>query len=319
MRPRRCSRAKTAFLFRKRRFTLALKRRRCKPLIGRAIPNPHIENNQNRFQMLQRIQRAKFLLAERRRYESPRFLFAARSRATSVSYSRILGFVLTLSRFRKIVDPQCQKIGAQGVQREGPHEECCVCRKPCHSLRRSVRALRRPTSWSRERPIQRTFSIMVWATICSGSVRLRKSTRTTSRSWCRCGTTASTMTEARNRSLLSTTACSTSPTTPPPWRSRQRPASSCGRRRSSIRPRCRASSVAASSIAGRDLHGKLFRTTLDAHVQALDAKTGKQIWKTKAADFKEGYSMTVAPLVADGMVITGMSGAEFGTRGFIDG
>ncbi|HKV00196.1 MAG TPA: methanol/ethanol family PQQ-dependent dehydrogenase [Vineibacter sp.] len=65
--------------------------------------------------------------------------------------------------------------------------------------------------------------------------------------------------------------------------------------------------------------GKLFRTTLDAHVQALDAKTGKELWKTKAAEFKEGYSMTVAPLVADGVVITGISGAEFGTRGFIDG
>src|SRR5215470_6039208 len=44
--------------------------------------------------------------------------------------------------------------------------------------------------------------------------------------------------------------------------------------------------------------GKVFRTTLDAQVQALDAKSGKEIWKTKAAEFKEGYSMTVAPLVA---------------------
>src|SRR5215467_4980423 len=65
--------------------------------------------------------------------------------------------------------------------------------------------------------------------------------------------------------------------------------------------------------------GKVFRTTLDAQVQALDGKTGKEIWKTKAAEYKEGYSMTVAPLVADGVVIVGMSGAEFGTRGFIDG
>ena len=65
--------------------------------------------------------------------------------------------------------------------------------------------------------------------------------------------------------------------------------------------------------------GKLFRTTLDAHVIALDAKTGKELWRQKAADIKEGYSMTVAPLVADGVVITGISGAEFGTRGFIDG
>src|SRR3954453_22876938 len=67
------------------------------------------------------------------------------------------------------------------------------------------------------------------------------------------------------------------------------------------------------------LNGKLFRTTLDAHVVALDMKTGKEIWKQKAADIKEGYSMTVAPLVADGGVITGISGAEFGPRGFIDG
>jgi alcohol dehydrogenase (cytochrome c) len=65
--------------------------------------------------------------------------------------------------------------------------------------------------------------------------------------------------------------------------------------------------------------GKIFRTTLDAQVQALDLKSGKELWKTKAAEISEGYSMTVAPLVADGVVITGISGAEFGTRGFIDG
>jgi len=65
--------------------------------------------------------------------------------------------------------------------------------------------------------------------------------------------------------------------------------------------------------------GKLFRTTLDAFVVALDAKTGKELWRKNAADFKTGYSMTVAPLVADGVVITGISGAELGTRDFIDG
>ena len=71
---------------------------------------------------------------------------------------------------------------------------------------------------------------------------------------------------------------------------------------------------------GAAIHdGKLFRTTLDANVIALDMKTGKELWRQKAADIKEGYSMTVAPLVADGVVMTGISGAEFGTRGFIDG
>jgi len=67
------------------------------------------------------------------------------------------------------------------------------------------------------------------------------------------------------------------------------------------------------------LNGKLFRTTLDAHVVALDMKTGKEIWKTKAAEWKEGYSMTVAPQIANGVLITGISGAEYGIRGFIDG
>jgi alcohol dehydrogenase (cytochrome c) len=65
--------------------------------------------------------------------------------------------------------------------------------------------------------------------------------------------------------------------------------------------------------------GKVFRTTLDANVVALDAKTGKELWKQNAINFKDGYSMTGAPLVADGVVITGISGAEFGTRLFLDG
>jgi alcohol dehydrogenase (cytochrome c) len=65
--------------------------------------------------------------------------------------------------------------------------------------------------------------------------------------------------------------------------------------------------------------GKIYRTTLDAFVVALDAKSGKEVWRQKAAEWRDGYSMTVAPLVADGVLITGISGAEFGIRGFIDG
>jgi alcohol dehydrogenase (cytochrome c) len=42
--------------------------------------------------------------------------------------------------------------------------------------------------------------------------------------------------------------------------------------------------------------GKIYRTTLDANVIALDAKTGKELWRKNAIDFKTGYSMTVAPL-----------------------
>jgi alcohol dehydrogenase (cytochrome c) len=65
--------------------------------------------------------------------------------------------------------------------------------------------------------------------------------------------------------------------------------------------------------------GKVYRTTLDAHLIALDAKTGKQLWKSKAADYQDGHAMTGAPLVANGVVMTGIAGGEYGTRGFIDG
>jgi alcohol dehydrogenase (cytochrome c) len=67
------------------------------------------------------------------------------------------------------------------------------------------------------------------------------------------------------------------------------------------------------------LDGKLYRSTLDAHVVAMDAKTGKQLWKSKAADYLDGQAMTSAPLIANGVVMTGIAGGEYGTRGFIDG
>jgi alcohol dehydrogenase (cytochrome c) len=66
-------------------------------------------------------------------------------------------------------------------------------------------------------------------------------------------------------------------------------------------------------------NGMVYRTTLDAHVIALDAKTGKQVWKSKAADYQDGHAQTGAPLVAGGVVMTGIAGGEYGTRGFIDG
>jgi PQQ-dependent dehydrogenase (methanol/ethanol family) len=56
---------------------------------------------------------------------------------------------------------------------------------------------------------------------------------------------------------------------------------------------------------------------LAGDVLALDAKTGKQAWRSKSADFKKGETMTNAPLVVDDMVLTGISGGEFGVRGRI--
>ncbi len=65
--------------------------------------------------------------------------------------------------------------------------------------------------------------------------------------------------------------------------------------------------------------GKLFRVTLDAHVIALDAKTGKQLWRSKSAEYQDGMAATGAPLVANGVVMTGIAGGEYGTRGHITG
>jgi len=66
-------------------------------------------------------------------------------------------------------------------------------------------------------------------------------------------------------------------------------------------------------------NGKLFRVTIDNHLIALDMKTGKQIWNQKFADWREGYYATGAPIVANGVVISGMAGGESTTRGFLDG
>jgi alcohol dehydrogenase (cytochrome c) len=67
------------------------------------------------------------------------------------------------------------------------------------------------------------------------------------------------------------------------------------------------------------LDGVLYRTTIDAHVMALSMADGKTLWKSKAADYKGGYSMTHAPLIAGGVLITGISGGEYGARGFLTG
>jgi len=66
-------------------------------------------------------------------------------------------------------------------------------------------------------------------------------------------------------------------------------------------------------------NGKLFRVTIDNHVLALDMKTGKELWNQRFADWKEGYYATGGPIVANGVLISGVSGGESTTRGFLDG
>jgi alcohol dehydrogenase (cytochrome c) len=55
--------------------------------------------------------------------------------------------------------------------------------------------------------------------------------------------------------------------------------------------------------------------TLDARIVALNAKTGDVVWNKKIAEYKEGYSYTAAPLIVNGLVVTGNSGGEFGILG----
>jgi alcohol dehydrogenase (cytochrome c) len=66
------------------------------------------------------------------------------------------------------------------------------------------------------------------------------------------------------------------------------------------------------------LGDKLFMTTLDAHLVALDIKTGAVVWDATLEDYKIGYAATIAPLVVKDKVIVGIAGGEFGIRGFID-
>lgn len=67
---------------------------------------------------------------------------------------------------------------------------------------------------------------------------------------------------------------------------------------------------------GAALYGdKIYFGTLDARIVALNAKTGDVVWNKKIANYKEGYSYTAAPLIVNGLVITGNSGGEFGIVG----
>jgi alcohol dehydrogenase (cytochrome c) len=63
--------------------------------------------------------------------------------------------------------------------------------------------------------------------------------------------------------------------------------------------------------------GKIFLGRLDANVVALDAKTGKEIWKTPIIDYTGGSVITSPPTLVKNLVITGYGGGEYGVRGSI--
>lgn len=63
--------------------------------------------------------------------------------------------------------------------------------------------------------------------------------------------------------------------------------------------------------------GRIFFNTLDNHTVAVDARSGRELWKTRLGDIGRGETMTMAPLVVKGKVLVGNSGGELGVRGWI--
>jgi lanthanide-dependent methanol dehydrogenase len=61
--------------------------------------------------------------------------------------------------------------------------------------------------------------------------------------------------------------------------------------------------------------GKIVYATLDGNVDAVDANTGKQVWRTKVANPSIGEKIAMATLVVKDRVIVGNSGGELGVRG----
>jgi PQQ-dependent dehydrogenase (methanol/ethanol family) len=64
--------------------------------------------------------------------------------------------------------------------------------------------------------------------------------------------------------------------------------------------------------------GRVYLATLDAHLVALDSRTGKVDWDVTIADSRQGYSANMAPLPVDGQIVVGVGGGEFGIRGLVD-
>jgi alcohol dehydrogenase (cytochrome c) len=69
---------------------------------------------------------------------------------------------------------------------------------------------------------------------------------------------------------------------------------------------------------GVALYGdKVFMATVDAGVVALDAKTGDVVWDVEVGDYTDGYYSTLSLMAAQGKIITGVSGGEYGIRGYV--
>src|SRR5208282_2800336 len=61
----------------------------------------------------------------------------------------------------------------------------------------------------------------------------------------------------------------------------------------------------------------VYVATFDSHLLALDAYTGAKLWDVQVADWRQGYTMTGAPLAIDDRIVIGVAGGDFGIRGFL--
>ncbi|PYT22668.1 MAG: hypothetical protein DMG57_34530 [Acidobacteria bacterium] len=86
------------------------------------------------------------------------------------------------------------------------------------------------------------------------------------------------------------------------------------RRLPSVHAQCTVMTNRGFAILG----DRLYMATLDAHLVALDAKTGNVIWDTTVADYRQGFSITLAPLALDGKIIVGITAGECALAGFVD-
>jgi PQQ-dependent dehydrogenase (methanol/ethanol family) len=85
-------------------------------------------------------------------------------------------------------------------------------------------------------------------------------------------------------------------------------------------PDAKAQGVACCDLVNRGVayaDGRIFMNTLDGQSIAVDAASGKEIWRTKLGDIKKGETITMAPLVVKDKVLVGNSGGELGVRGWL--
>jgi len=85
-------------------------------------------------------------------------------------------------------------------------------------------------------------------------------------------------------------------------------------------PLAAAQGVACCDVVNRGAvfaDGKIFYNTLDNQAVAVDANTGKEVWRAKLGDINNGETITMAPLVVKGKVLVGNSGGELGIRGWL--